>query len=254
MTVKETDKSDEDKRDETHSWNGFSYQGKITIITVLNIINAYNSDSSQNLEERIEALKKHFANWKLEIERKEDFAILEANAYQSIHQVKANKSTAFSTYEAAITRLKDHKVSENPKLYLHLSTKVDWPQDSYQQELIGINFYQYTCPEDSNNKLSYCDLKCTKLQLEEAVQKFLQQYLIKDSGDEAVWFHARQLESIICEHINERHIKKQKTKQKEQHVEDKDDIKYTIDFVEFIDGLLKDSEVFNKYRFINETN
>ena len=62
------------------SWSGFVYQGKVAIYHVL--------------------LERNNANYTLQLDSLDDFAIIDANEYViSIHQVKAKKETHFSSYK-----------------------------------------------------------------------------------------------------------------------------------------------------------
>ena len=68
------------------SWSGFVYQGKVAIYHVL--------------------LERNNANYTLQLDSLDDFAIIDANeCIISIHQVKAKKETHFSSYKEDFEKL-----------------------------------------------------------------------------------------------------------------------------------------------------
>ncbi len=105
------------KHDATPSWSGYIYQGKVAIFYALKVIN-----------EKIEENKNYdFAQYALEIEWMEDFAVWNGKKYESIHQVKAYKNSDPGKYKTAIEDLFE-KLNEDSSSrgYLHIWKKIDF--------------------------------------------------------------------------------------------------------------------------------
>jgi hypothetical protein len=71
------------------SWSGFVYQGKVALYHALTLLNT----------------SKASASYTLQLDSLEDFAVLDQNDIVSIHQVKALKSTHYSTYKSPFEKL-----------------------------------------------------------------------------------------------------------------------------------------------------
>jgi hypothetical protein len=120
--------------DATHSWNGFSYQGKIGLIAVLDLI--------CTLLENGEELKRY----SLEFEFMEDFSIKHDDNYIQIHQVKSYAEQPLSEYKDAIWILLGKSVFETHnttirKAFLHIAQ----PIKIYQTEINSKDLIKEKC-------------------------------------------------------------------------------------------------------------
>ncbi len=115
---KEKDMS-RNNEDASASWNGYMYQGKVSLLFALKKIN--------ELEDKGESLEL----WSLGIEHSDDFELRCNNKAYSIHQVKNYKGGQFSKYQKALIKL---AIKEETCLkYLHTRT----PIESGWQEKFG---------------------------------------------------------------------------------------------------------------------
>lgn len=246
--------------DATHSWNGYSYQGKIALIVVLDLI--INLTKQQEL----------FEPYKLEFELLEDFSILKDDQHIQIHQVKSYGIESLTKYKDAVWILLGKSVSkEHPLInnaYLHTAESItskkgeidskdkllevletySEPSDSSSQQIASpLDYYQYVdesgLKEAAFNKFEiymysdgkkYCNLGVVN---EKVKEKILEYYTIINKKDDLVkkGILERQIEysynfllGLIDDHINQRHINRQ-TKLGLYAKE--------IQFVEFIDIL-----------------
>ena len=108
--------------DATHIWHGYTYQGKIALLTVLKSINSfYDNGSVADIN-----------NYYLELERLEDFSVLKNKngrlSYESIHQVKAKANKSISDYGDALETLarKLHNNTEIENAYLHVERDLSY--------------------------------------------------------------------------------------------------------------------------------
>ncbi|PGN29272.1 ABC-three component system protein [Bacillus thuringiensis] len=102
--------------DATHSWNGFSYQGKIGLIVVLDSI--IELVSSQ----------KNIKDYHIEFEWLEDFSIKKKQEYLTIHQVKSYGEESLASYKDAIWLLLGKVINEDLRgiqtAYLHVAENI----------------------------------------------------------------------------------------------------------------------------------
>ncbi|MFI3211724.1 MAG: ABC-three component system protein, partial [Eubacteriales bacterium] len=100
-------------KEEAHSsWNGFNFQGKISILVALEKINKINESE--------------YSEWSLEIEGAEDFALKYQGEYSSFHQVKNYSSSEFSTFEDALIKLGLKDKDVNKYFHTRLGLPDDW--------------------------------------------------------------------------------------------------------------------------------
>lgn len=108
------------KNDASASWNGFEFQGKITIYQVLLKINALKGDSDQ--------IKK----FSFRVEGEEDFDILENDQVIELAQIKAklSKENISDYFDALIKMTERDSYKNNPtnvRLTFHTAVKIqDW--------------------------------------------------------------------------------------------------------------------------------
>ena len=80
------------------SWSGFNFQGRMLLLCVIEDINR-----------RVQA-GKDISNLEVELEKREDFSIIDKNKYIALYQVKATLSKKkWEQYEEALNKLIKHK-------------------------------------------------------------------------------------------------------------------------------------------------
>ena len=103
------DINEEEVRSAISTWSGFVYQGKVALYQTLKTLN--NITAAQN--------------YSLQLDSLEDFAILNDKGIESIHQVKAVKSTYYSKYESAFKDLVKKSVKyECTNAFFHLAQSI----------------------------------------------------------------------------------------------------------------------------------
>lgn len=113
--------------DATPSWNGFNYQGFITILRVLELLNEFSEEDIKNHS--------------VEIEKYEDFIIYKNNKPIEIFQVKAYVAgKKLTSYIEACEKLINHKKqigSKSAKCYLATASEIsDWSKSEYEKKII----------------------------------------------------------------------------------------------------------------------
>lgn len=125
--MKSTEQSTMEKVNEfdaTHSWNGFSYQGKIGLIVVI--------------DKLIELISKSRSaeNYSIEFEWLEDFSIKKGEEYLTIHQVKSYGEGSLTSYKDAIWLLLgksvDSKLENITGAFLHVAENIKHKKTSIQ--------------------------------------------------------------------------------------------------------------------------
>ncbi|MBE9387801.1 hypothetical protein [Vagococcus salmoninarum] len=112
--------------DATPSWNGFNYQGFVTILRVMELLNKVSEENRKN--------------YAVEIEKYEDFIIYENNKPKEIFQVKAYVAEKRTTsYIEACEKLINHKKqvgSRSAKCYLATASDIsDWKNYEYAKNI-----------------------------------------------------------------------------------------------------------------------
>ncbi|ENZ5625261.1 hypothetical protein MCG01_01355 [Enterococcus hirae] len=113
--------------DATPSWNGFNYQGFVTVLRVLELINSLS--------------EKELKDYSVEIEKYEDFIIYMKGEAQEIFQVKAYVTERNThSYIEACEKLIQHKKqvgSVGAKCYLSTAADIpDWDEFTYSKDII----------------------------------------------------------------------------------------------------------------------
>ncbi len=127
------------------SWSGFVYQGKVAIYHVL--------------------LERNNANYTLQLDSLDDFAIIDANEYViSIHQVKAKKETHFSSYKEDFEKLHNGgDILNCSKLFFHLAKAIsDKNIEDIEADPNPIKVYKY-------DSIPYCEVNLIDTKIEELI-------------------------------------------------------------------------------------
>src|SRR5690625_2634621 len=227
--------------DATHSWNGYSYQGKVALVVVLDLI--------INKTKQKESLDPY----KLEFEMLEDFSILKNDKHIQIHQVKSYGTESLSEYKDAVWLLLGKSVYKKfPSInssYLHAASVITSKKgdiDSSKKLLEVIE--TYTNPSDSksnhiasplelfdyikdnglqkeaNNKFelyTYSDGRkyCSLHDINEKVKEKIKDYYVctnkstdlenKGIMEQQINYCYNFLLGLIDNHVNDRHINRQ---------------------------------------------
>jgi hypothetical protein len=143
------------------TWSGFIYQGRVALLHVLKMLNEKN--------------KEDYNLWYLQIDSIEDFSIVKYDNLNKIvpltmHQVKAVKSTAYSTYKDDFEQLeRKKKATKNDDViaYFHLATKNDEPKTSIEAKHPDLKIYCY------ENNTEFCPLSNIDSHILQLIEKIL---------------------------------------------------------------------------------
>lgn len=167
------------------TWSGFIYQGKVALYHVLHLLNT----------------EANALNYSLQLDSLEDFAIVDADINPiTLHQVKAMKSSLYSSYEEAFNKL-EKRLREYPcnGAYFHISTQNEKTDAQIKAFHPTINIYKY-----GGN--SFCQLKDINSLCEEQIALYLNNnQLAHHNNVENVSALRNGLESLICSQIIEIH-------------------------------------------------
>lgn len=120
------------------TWSGFIYQGRIALYHVLKLLN--------------EQTEEEFNQLYIQIDSIEDFSIVKYDESKNIipitiHQVKAVKSSAYSTYKEDFEQLEKKKIAINNNntviAYFHLASKNDESKSSIETKHPDLTIYTY---------------------------------------------------------------------------------------------------------------
>ncbi|MGN2369232.1 hypothetical protein ACTFJW_04120 [Clostridium cagae] len=141
---------DDNNNDAIPSWSGYSYQGKIAILCTLQKINEL-YESGNEIE---------INNWKIQLEKLQDFVFIHNGTSRVLWQVKATLSkTKYARYEEALKKLMEDKSAcgnINAKCILVSAIEIDdWDEqdNTYNTE---IDLYQYNNDSVSIDKVCKC--------------------------------------------------------------------------------------------------
>lgn len=189
------------------SWSGFNYQGKMMLLCTLEKLNSLNVNDDD------------LDSYEVELEKKEDYAFIEAGIYTAFYQVKASISkNKWTQYEDALKKLLDHRNSSgNPsaKCYFVIAREfVDWTDSSNTYQSL-IDLYRY----DSK----VVDVKDVKDNTIREIQKLLSNKCLTALNLEAVY-------GALCIFLDEKiaFMHKQKFANR----------KYTISFLEILNVIV----------------
>lgn len=119
------------KNDATASWDGFSYQGKITVLFALQLINKFTYGELEQFSIEVEgledfALKQNEDNGNGTIEKR----------YVSLHQVKHKLSSSTLNAYLDAMYLMFLKKRDNCATILHISRGItDWSYEKYEERI-----------------------------------------------------------------------------------------------------------------------
>lgn len=167
------------------TWSGFIYQGKVALYHVLHLLNT----------------EANALNYSLQLDSLEDFAIVDADINPiTLHQVKAMKSSLYSSYEEAFNKL-EKRLRDYPcnGAYFHISTQNEKTSAQIKAIHPTINIYNYGAN-------SFCQLKDINNLCEEQIALYLNNnQLAHHNNEENVSALRNSLESLICSQIIEIH-------------------------------------------------
>ncbi|PPD49406.1 MAG: hypothetical protein CTY13_03470 [Methylobacter sp.] len=142
------------------SWGGFVYQGKVALYHAIKLLSDKEFDGAP------------IAEFELQLDSTDDFAIYVSGSAISIHQVKAKASPYRSTFENALT--KSSKIntdcSASTRRYFHIANPINDDSDFTNTAASKVEFYKY-----GDNK--YCLLA----DIEKITKEKIASYLSKNS-------------------------------------------------------------------------
>lgn len=176
------------------TWSGFVYQGKIALLHAIQVIN----------DEGIQAV----ANYQLQLDYLDDFAVLDSGAVaKSLHQVKAYKTSYFSSYIDAIEKQKEKQTSVGcSNLFLHTAVEIaDKTPASIASEYSPVRLYEY--PQQDVSRF-YCPLKDVDSEIEARIKGFFLEKFPAEAYRMSEEYLARYrcyLDQIVQEQVIEIH-------------------------------------------------
>ena len=172
------------------TWSGFIYQGRVALYHTLTQLNAKTENEIGELVLQIDSI--------------EDFAIMKSNPTGinitiSMHQVKAVKSNAYSSYSDDFTKLENKWTNigiATAEAFFHLATKNE--KTNIQIEVLHpkMKVYQYENNEEA------CSLKDIDTKIKEQTVLILQKYNIDGhENPNTVQLLSEILEKIISDKV-----------------------------------------------------
>ena len=172
------------------TWSGFIYQGRIGLYHVLKQLNLRPENEINELVFQIDSI--------------EDFSIMKSNPNGnpipvSMHQVKAVKSTAYSTYKGDFEKLekkwKDIGI-HTVEAFFHLATKNEKTKTQIEALHPSLKIYVY------ENNAESCSLTEIDVKIKEQIVLVLQKYHIAGSENPAnIQVLSEILEKIVSDKV-----------------------------------------------------
>lgn len=199
------------------TWSGFIYQGKIALYHVLKNLC---KDTS-------------YSTYTLQLDSLEDFAVLDGAEVISMHQVKAMKSSYYSSYSAAFDKLKNKALEQSCKApFFHVAVEIkDKTALEIQSNHAPIKIYKY------EDKKYYCSLEDVDSKIEALIRQYFQTYCTNEpwraDSDEYIIKTRNYLDQIILKKIINIHTIVHKNLMSDRAAATKE----TIVFSEFVEIL-----------------
>ncbi|WP_294324488.1 ABC-three component system protein [uncultured Chryseobacterium sp.] len=172
------------------TWSGFIYQGRVALYYILNQLNEKNENDINELVIQIDSI--------------EDFAILKSAANGgytqiSMHQVKAVKSTLYSTYKSDFKQLEQKWTAiglPTVEAFFHLATQNEKTKAQIEALHPKLKIYEY------ENNAEYCSLEDIELKIREQIVLILQKYdIVGYNNSDNVQLISEILENIISDKV-----------------------------------------------------
>lgn len=172
------------------TWSGFIYQGRIGLYHVLKQLNTKTELEINELLFQIDSI--------------EDFTIMKSNANGvdtpiSIHQVKAVKSSAYSTYKGDFEQLEKKWTGINiqsVEAFFHLATQNEKTKAQIDVLHPKMKIYEY------ENSTESCSLTDIDIKIKEQIVLILQKYnIVGHNNPETVQLLSEILEKIISDKV-----------------------------------------------------
>lgn len=168
------------------TWSGFIYQGRVALYHVLKLLNIKNENEINELVLQIDSI--------------EDFTILKSIAVGghtpiSMHQVKAVKSSLYSTYKEDLEQLEGKWTAiglQTVEAFFHLATQNEKTKAQIEALHPKMKIYEY------ENNAEFCSLNDIEVKIKEQIVLVLQKYGIEGyNNHDNVQLLSEILEKII---------------------------------------------------------
>lgn len=172
------------------TWSGFIYQGRVGLYHILKLLNAKTENEINELIFQVDSI--------------EDFTILKSNANGestpiSMHQVKAIKSTLYSTYKEDFEQLEKKWTDINiqsVKAFFHLATQNEKSKAEIEALHQNLKIYCYEGSAES------CSLSDIDIKIKELIALVLQKYNIDGHNNpNTVQLLSEILEKIVSDKV-----------------------------------------------------
>lgn len=171
------------------SWSGFIYQGRVGLYHVLKQLNSKTEDEINELMFQIDSI--------------EDFAIMRLTKGTlvpiSMHQVKAVKSNAYTTYRDDFTKLEDKWTAigiQAVEVFFHLAIQNEKTKAQIEALHPKLKIYEY------ENNTESCSLNDIDVKIKEQIVLVLQKYEIDGhNNSNTVQLLSEILEKIVSDKV-----------------------------------------------------
>lgn len=172
------------------TWSGFIYQGRVALYYILKQLNTKTENEINELVLQIDSI--------------EDFTILKSIATGghtpiSMHQVKAVKSSLYSTYKEDFEQLEGKWTAiglQTVEAFFHLATQNEKTKAQIEILHPNMKIYEYEKSAES------CSLEDIDLKIKEQIVLALQKYnIVGDNNPDTVQLFSEILEKIVSDKV-----------------------------------------------------
>lgn len=154
------------------TWSGFIYQGRVALYHVLKLMCDKDANDLKELHVQMDSI--------------EDFSIIKYGQNKevvpiTIHQVKAMKSTLYSSYEDAFKQLEQKKTDLNAasvKAYFHLAAQNELTKSQIEEVHPLLKIYCY------ENNAEYCALDDLSEKIKNGIKIAMQKHGVDGHGND----------------------------------------------------------------------
>lgn len=172
------------------TWSGFIYQGRVALYHILKQLNTKTENEINELVLQIDSI--------------EDFTILKSIATGghtpiSMHQVKAVKSSLYSTYKEDFEQLEGKWTalgSQTVEAFFHMATQNEKTKAQIEVLHPNIKIYEY------ENSAEFCSLNDIDVKIKEQIVLVLQKYIIGGHNNpDTVQLFSEILEKMVSDKV-----------------------------------------------------
>lgn len=172
------------------TWSGFIYQGRVALYHILKQLNTKTENEINELVLQIDSI--------------EDFTILKSNAAGghtpiSMHQVKAVKSSLYSTYKKDFEQLEEKWTGiglQTVEAFFHMATQNEKTKIQIEALHPNMKIYEY------ENNAESCSLNNIDIKIKEQIVLVLQNYnIVGHNNPDTIQLLSEILEKIVSDKV-----------------------------------------------------